>query len=222
MDTAANYVSDTGSQISFFESVIYLLLLEPIFLIGLFIVAIALVIVLKKNSALSKMKIVLSSLLTYYYLCIVVNNVVGTPTIGEFIRLSKLGEPIFNPNINLVPCSDGMSFSFILNIFLFMPLGFLCPMISKKFESIKNTVLMGFGLSLCIEISQLFTLHRATDIDDLLTNVIGTVAGYYCYRLLVKLKFVSPGSGQPYGKKDSSNYLPVIIVVTAMVLGVFR
>ncbi|MDD3220740.1 MAG: VanZ family protein [Lachnospiraceae bacterium] len=43
-------------------------------------------------------------------------------------------------------------------MFLFVPLGFLCPFISKSFEHIKNTLLIGFGLSLFIEFLQLFTL----------------------------------------------------------------
>lgn len=65
----------------------------------------------------------------YYYLCLLFTNIVGIPSIGEYVRLSQLGEAFFNPNINLIPLSDGFSLSFILNIILFIPLGFLCPII---------------------------------------------------------------------------------------------
>lgn len=37
-----------------------------------------------------------------------------------------------------------------------------------------------------IEISQLFTVNRATDIDDLFANSLGTVMGYVVFTLLSK------------------------------------
>ncbi|MRT18404.1 VanZ family protein, partial [Vitellibacter sp. q18] len=107
-----------------------------------------------------------------------------------------------NPNINLIPFSDGFSLSFILNILLFVPLGFLCPLISKTFERLRNTFLIGFGLSLFIETIQLFTLHRATDIDDLLTNVIGTIIGYFCFKLIAKLRIVKLHSDDDSMEQD--------------------
>ena len=79
-------------------------------------------------------------------------NIVGIPTLDEYKRLLQLGETFFNPNVNLIPFSDGFSLSFILNIFLFIPFGFLCPLISKSYERIRNTFLIGMGLSFVIYI----------------------------------------------------------------------
>ena len=141
----------------------------------------------------------------YYYLCMMLVNIVGIPTLNEFIRMSQLGEPFFKPNINLIPFSDGLSFSFVANIFLFIPFGFLCPLISSAYLRVKNVFFIGLGLSLFIEIVQLFTLYRATDINDLLTNVIGTLIGYCCFRFVQKIRgqeatFPQPVSEErPYG-----------------------
>ena len=72
---------------------------------------------------------------------------------------------------------------YLQNILLFMPLGFLLPLLWKKFESKTATFLWGAALSLCIEILQMFSI-RITDIDDLLMNTAGTIAGYFLFRLL--------------------------------------
>lgn len=148
-------------------------------------------------------------------------KIVGIPTLREYIRLSNLGEAFFNPDINLIPFSDGFSLGFILNIILFIPLGFLCPIISKSYQCIKNTFLIGSGLSLSIEIVQLFTLYRATDIDDLITNVAGTLIGYLGFRLIYKRVITKSHSVSDSREAYCMRYLPVIIIVTTFVLGFF-
>ena len=72
--------------------------------------------------------------------------------------------------------------TYILNIIMFMPLGFLLPLIWKNFRNAKKVVLMGFLMSLAIEICQLFNL-RATDIDDLMMNTLGALVGYCCWKV---------------------------------------
>ena len=71
---------------------------------------------------------------------------------------------------------------YLLNIILFIPLGFLIPLIWNKYNLIKTTI-VGIILSLLIEITQLFN-YRSTDINDLLTNLIGTIIGYIIYRII--------------------------------------
>ena len=47
----------------------------------------------------------------------------------------------------------------------------------------KETVTAGFCLSLMIELLQLLT-YRATDINDLIANTLGTLLGYFVFRML--------------------------------------
>ncbi|WP_225534059.1 MULTISPECIES: VanZ family protein [unclassified Enterococcus] len=102
---------------------------------------------------------------------------IGIPTLSELYRINGFKEQVFNPNINLIPFREGISLGFLFNIACFIPIGFLCPIISRVYGKIKYAFLFGISISLAIEISQLFTVSRATDIDDLLANSLGTVIG---------------------------------------------
>lgn len=73
--------------------------------------------------------------------------------------------------------------NFLGNIGIFTPIGLMLPLLWR----IKGwqVVLMGAGISLFIEVAQLF-LPRSTDIDDLILNTVGVIVGLFCYRLLRK------------------------------------
>ena len=180
-----------------------------------------LIISFKKNNSIHKARISILSLVFYYYLCVMLTKIVGIPTLKEYIRLSRLGESFFNPNINLIPFSNGFSFGFILNIFLFIPLGFLCPLISKKYQHIKNTLFIGCGLSFTIEIVQLFTLYRATDIDDLITNIIGTLLGYLCFKIAHKLIAKQSHPLSDFQEPCYIQYIPIAIIAITFIFGFF-
>ena len=46
--------------------------------------------------------------------------------------------------MNLIPFSSEGAMTYILNIIMFMPLGFLLPLIWENFRNAKKVVLMGF------------------------------------------------------------------------------
>ncbi|MDX1772449.1 MAG: VanZ family protein [Planococcaceae bacterium] len=75
--------------------------------------------------------------------------------------------------------------NFMGNIFMFMPIGFLLPLLWRKFEHIFWTVLAGFLLSLSIELLQLTQL-RSSDVDDLWLNTLGTFIGFICFTFIPK------------------------------------
>lgn len=122
---------------------------------------------------------------------------------------SVVGAPAINTvraefTVNLVPILDVFNapvpylVNTVLNIILFIPVGFLLPLCQKQPCSWKKTVLWGLGLSLLIEFMQLFNA-RITDIDDLLTNTLGTYLGYGIMRRLPERwreKIFLSGSGQ--------------------------
>ena len=105
--------------------------------------------------------------------------VVGLPNI-QFIR--------FEPNINLKPFQYMFSDyeNSFLNVLLFMPLGFFLPVLWQRFRKLRWTVLFGLCTSLLIETLQLFTF-RATDVNDLMTNTLGTILGWAVARILLRL-----------------------------------
>lgn len=88
--------------------------------------------------------------------------------------------------INLTLFDTAGSTTYLLNIVLFMPLGFLLPTIWPQFRKMKNTVCAGFFFSLAIELNQLLN-NRITDIDDVFTNTLGAIIGYVLYKALFKM-----------------------------------
>ena len=108
-----------------------------------------------------------------------VDAVVGLPSL-LYIR--------FDRNINLVPFAYMFSDyrNSLLNVLLFVPLGFLLPVLWKRFRSFLWTGLFGLSFSLSIELLQLLTL-RATDVNDLMTNSTGTILGWLLGRLVLRL-----------------------------------
>ena len=66
----------------------------------------------------------------------------------------------------------------LLNIALFIPLGFLLPLLSKLFRKWYAALGAGFGVSLLIELTQLFTGSGMCDVDDLFTNTLGAMLGW--------------------------------------------
>ena len=74
------------------------------------------------------------------------------------------------------------AFIFIVlgNIGIFVPIGIFIAYLYKM--SAAGTALCGFYISLVIETVQL-PLDRTTDVDDLILNTAGAVAGYFVYRL---------------------------------------
>ena len=79
--------------------------------------------------------------------------------------------------------SPPFSSGFLLNILLFVPLGFLIPMLWPGRWRVPLAAVCGAGFSLAIECSQLLN-SRITDLDDLVANALGALAGALAAALL--------------------------------------
>lgn len=131
-----------------------------------------------KNVRYGRMHYVMTYIFIFYLSMAL--EVTGIPTIYELIRS---GIVIDSGTINLVPFStDTYTISYILNIIMFMPLGFLLPMIWRKCR-FHQVLLIGMLSSLAIEIMQLFN-WRVSDIDDLLMNTLGAVIGFFLFKFV--------------------------------------
>ena len=120
-------------------------------------------------------------LFAVYIVC--VYHVTGTGTLWDAF-LYRFQTEI--SHINPIPFSAGIDMvGYILNIILFIPFGFLIPLIWKKMRSLHLTALAGFSFSILIEISQLLN-NRRTDIDDLIMNTLGAIIGFLIYKSFYK------------------------------------
>ena len=73
------------------------------------------------------------------------------------------------------------------NVVIFVPFGFFMPMASK-YRSLFSTVFYSFGVSLCVETFQLVTKVGSFDVDDLLLNTIGGLAGYILFIICAAIR----------------------------------
>ena len=73
----------------------------------------------------------------------------------------------------------------ILNILLFVPMGFFLPALFKKLRVFWRVYLTGFAVSLLIETAQLLLNRGIFEADDLLNNLLGTMIGYGLYQIFL-------------------------------------
>ncbi|WP_160680509.1 VanZ family protein [Clostridium sp. C8-1-8] len=108
-----------------------------------------------------------------------------TGIIGMDFRITE----VLNGHIHysIKPFEDGLSTAMLLNLILFMPFGFLTPMVFRKIKSkwVLN-LLIALVFSGAIEFLQMFS-GRYAQIDDILMNSFGALLGYLIYIVMLKL-----------------------------------
>jgi len=120
---------------------------------------------------------------SFIYLCFAVYlsamyAAVGLPDV-TYVR--------FHPRVNLIPFQYMFTAweSTVLNVLLFLPLGVFLPVLWTEFRCWWKTIGLGLFVSAAIETLQIFT-YRATDVNDLMTNTLGTIVGYLIGLLLLR------------------------------------
>ena len=154
--------------------------------------------------------------LVFAFYLIGVFFVTGIPTF-DYLRIELNFQWI--PLIDIVNEPVGYLKNTVLNIILFMPMGFLLPAVWKEYRSFKVTLFSGLVVSLLIEILQIFTF-RLTDIDDLITNTLGTAAGYYLWKMAAQKIMKKPLEGHE-ANKLSGIYEPIIILAVMFLIHFF-
>ena len=104
-------------------------------------------------------------------------NLVPLTTIRSFLTL--------HPSTS----TSAKVFNLLGNIVLFIPFGFLLPIIFKRLRKFAPILLATFLVSLFFELFQLITHTGNFDVDDLILNSIGGLFGYVSYR--IGLKFLT-------------------------------
>lgn len=74
----------------------------------------------------------------------------------------------------------------IANVLVFIPLGFLVPMIWTKLCKTGDIIVIGFLSSLLIEISQLVLQCGVFQTEDMIMNTIGAAIGYRIYKIVIR------------------------------------
>ncbi|MGL4336071.1 MAG: VanZ family protein, partial [Turicibacter sp.] len=156
----------------FVLGIIFVMILLFIFLIG-YVVGYKKI--FKGQKQLSKKKIMGVSILCCY-LFVVFGATLGTR--GNFYT----GVVSFYPFRSYKEAWNNFSVmewrNIILNIMMFIPLGFLLPILFKSFKTGWKTYLAGFLLTLVIECLQLVSGRGIFEVGDTINNTVGCMIGY--------------------------------------------
>lgn len=116
-------------------------------------------------------------------------------------------------NFSLIPFVGSSFIPVLLNFILFVPYGFLLPIVFSSCKwNWKKILCIGSLTSFIIEILQLFG-GRYAEIDDFIINTFGTLSGYIFYAGLLEL--------QKNRKKAVRILLSMTIAVIVCFFGVF-
>ncbi len=138
--------------------------------------------------------------------------VLETTGIGTIWKIGLYPGMKLQEEINLIPFRDGISLSMILNVVMFMPLGFLLPLLWKEYQSLVRTAIIGFCFSCGIEFCQLFN-RRVSDVDDLLMNTLGAILGWLIWIVFSRITHLKYGRrNQGFGGKEGAVYLALSLV----------
>ncbi len=107
---------------------------------------------------------------------------------------------------------------FLLNIIMFVPLGFLLPVVFKRLRSWHGVLIVSLAFTVATELLQLIS-YRGTDIDDVIANTVGGLCGFALYLIVIGLIHV-------ISRRDIvvTKYLPrlsVGIVLIVLITAVF-
>ena len=136
----------------------------------------------------------LSFFLLIIYACVVLYFVLFSDRLGRVEGYSTY-------RYNLIPFVEIRRFilyrdyvsrgAFLLNLvgnlLVFFPVGMLVPLWRTKKTGFIRILIYTFLFTLCIETLQLVTKVGVFDVDDLLMNTLGGLAGWLCYCLVLRV-----------------------------------
>lgn len=177
------------SEISFM--IIYILLFSPFYFIFRYLY-------INKNEYIKKEKNFLKhELMLYFLFCFIV--CICVKTIIPDIEITQNGiNYVFGfGSINIIPfkiiydiltnIDNNMYLNqFAINLFLFIPIGIILPLIYKKYENIKSLIKFSIIFSVIIGVLKLLR-PKVFSIDDVLLNLLGIITGYLIYLFIKKI-----------------------------------
>lgn len=104
----------------------------------------------------------------------------------------------------------------VLNIVLFVPLGFLLPLGIRSLRRFWATYLAGMVVTVLIESAQCILGRGVAEADDILNNFLGTMIGYGCYVLLYEISLAARRKRFNL-LKTATAQIPIAVVILAFV-----
>lgn len=179
-----------------------------VFLVGYFIIYKK---IMKKTKAFPTRKLGIAFVFTCYIIFLVSATVLNRSFGNDYVVL------------NLLPFSSYLEawneFSvvvwrnIILNIILFVPMGFLLPLLATRLRSFWKTCGIGLGASMFIEFIQYLMRSGVVEFDDVLNNILGTAIGYGIIALFIYVV-------QSKKNREQNSFLKVLCLQLPLILSI--
>lgn len=180
-----------------------------LFLIGYFLIYKKL---MKGTKKLKLSKVGLWSIF-FIYMIIVLGATLGERTSGyESINLHLFSS--YKEAYNSFSLGEWRNI--ILNILMFVPIGFIMPLLLKKCESWDITYLVGFGITLFIEILQFISKRGIFEVDDIINNTLGCAIGYGIVMIFISLFRRRKGNQKNKPLITISYQIPLIVSIVSI------
>ena len=139
---------------------------------------------LHRRAVLTLPRVVVCAVVAVYVAGVVANSLFP-------IFIGKSGVDPWWLTLNFVPLVNPDLEDIVGNVAVFVPLGVLLPLVARA-TSLSRVLLWGFLVSLAIEVLQFVNSvaadgGHASDVNDLLANVLGAAVGYGLFRIALLL-----------------------------------
>ena len=124
------------------------------------------------SKTMTRKRAIVAALLCFYMLVVLSYTVLSRPTTGQ---MHYRFEPLWS--YKLFGSSLFYREQILLNIALYVPIGFMLPIVNGKY---RLSVLIGLSFSSVIELLQLVTTVGLFEFDDIISNTVGAVIGCGC------------------------------------------
>lgn len=112
-------------------------------------------------------------LLINYIMVLLFLTVLGRRSL-DYVRYNS--EAFYSYRDVLARGDPDVAIQIVMNILVFVPVGILGSFVAMRWRFLKG-LLLGAGLSVCIEALQLVLRNGTCELDDLISNTIGTSCG---------------------------------------------
>ena len=123
----------------------------------------------------------------------IIGAIAAVIAVGAILYITVLSRSESGAGVDFVPFSSferakiqpEMYRSMLMNVFLFVPLGLSLPYVfgGGRGKRILMTILVGFLLSVAVEMVQYFASLGLAETDDVICNTLGTTVGSCAYLL---------------------------------------
>ena len=125
---------------------------------------------------------------------------------------SAILQPFMTYRLAWHASAPGQWRNLMMNIMMFIPIGFMLPLLSIKTKNFLTVASIGFLMTVSIETAQFFTGRGGFAVDDIINNTLGALIGFGIYKVMAI---------RPFSVKEALKWLSPLLITLAAFSGIF-